>query len=204
MGQALSCVRATAVHEDAACTCKAQAVIVKSTGKAAAQQPVSSSKDAADTTGQQIAQLPAAQLQVVTQQSSLHDRMGRPAQPNLPYEVGESGPPLPPCQEARLQSLHLNALLDTAPKGELQNILKLVCSIFNTNHALIALLFDRRVYITNGTGNFQEGDFPWRYSFCGWTMTSEQHTVMVIHGAEQDARSAAESGSACSHVCCVS
>jgi hypothetical protein len=34
----------------------------------------------------------------------------------------------------------------------------------------------------------QAGDFPWRWSFCGWTMASEQHSVMVINDALQDAR----------------
>lgn len=41
----------------------------------------------------------------------------------------------------------------------------------------------------------QEGDFPWRWSFCGWTMASEQHSVMVINDAHLDARYA--------HISCV-
>jgi hypothetical protein len=34
----------------------------------------------------------------------------------------------------------------------------------------------------------QEGDFEWRHSFCAWTMASEQHQVLVVNDALQDAR----------------
>jgi hypothetical protein len=37
-------------------------------------------------------------------------------------------------------------------------------------------------------GSFQRGDFPWRWSFCGWAMTSEQDTVMIVEDAREDAR----------------
>lgn len=35
----------------------------------------------------------------------------------------------------------------------------------------------------------QEGDFEWRHSFCAWTMATEQHQVLVVNDALQDARS---------------
>jgi hypothetical protein len=82
----------------------------------------------------------------------------------------------------------ISELLDAAPKKELENILSLVCSIFGVGNALIALFGDRRIYILNTIGGFKAGDFPWRWSFCGWTMASEQHSVMVINDALQDAR----------------
>lgn len=34
----------------------------------------------------------------------------------------------------------------------------------------------------------QEGDFPWRYSMCAWTMASEQAQIMVVNDDLQDAR----------------
>lgn len=36
----------------------------------------------------------------------------------------------------------------------------------------------------------QEGDFPWRHSFCAWTMSCEHPTVMVVNDAQQDSRCA--------------
>jgi GAF domain-containing protein len=38
------------------------------------------------------------------------------------------------------------------------------------------------------TAHLQEGDFPWRYSMCGWTMASERHCVMIVNDVLQDAR----------------
>eukprot|EP00775_Hariotina_reticulata_P009524 gene9524-9688_t len=115
--------------------------------------------------------------------------LGVQDEPWQPYNTHLHGPPRPPCDEERLEvTCQLASLLDAAPKKELENILQLVRGIFNVEAALIALFGDRRIYITNSTGGFKEGDFPWRWSFCGWTMASEQHSVMVINDAHLDAR----------------
>lgn len=114
--------------------------------------------------------------------------LGRAPQPNLPMDVTVSGPPLPPCELDRLQVSQIPQLLDVAPKEELQSILQLLCSMFHTQNALISLFADRRIYLINCTGVFQEGDFPWRHSFCAWTMSCEHPTVMVVNDAQQDSR----------------
>lgn len=104
------------------------------------------------------------------------------------YDVRMSGPPAPGCDAERLATMQALHVLDAPPAAELDNILQLVCRIFNTENALIALFGDRRIYIRNTQGGFEKGDFPWRYSFCGWTMASEQAQIMVVNDAGQDAR----------------
>lgn len=79
-------------------------------GKAAAGLPavpinadaaVDSSDSASRGSGQQTANGALVVAPQSPQPGNVEDRLGRPLQPNLPYEVSESGPPLPPCQEAR-------------------------------------------------------------------------------------------------------
>lgn len=55
-------------------------------------------------------------------------------------------------------------------------------------NALVALLDSDRIIIRNGSGMFAPGDFPWRYSFCGYTLASSNDTAMVVEDALQDAR----------------
>ncbi len=52
----------------------------------------------------------------------------------------------------------------------------------------MALLDSERIIIRNGSGMFAPGDFPWRYSFCGYTLTPANPTTMVIEDAHKDAR----------------
>ncbi|WIA09457.1 hypothetical protein OEZ85_008858 [Tetradesmus obliquus] len=130
-----------------------------------------------------VAELPAGDVAAADMQL-----LGRAPQPNLPMDVTVSGPPLPPCELDRLQVSQIPELLDAAPKEELQSILQLLCSMFHTQNALISLFADRRIYLVNCTGVFQEGDFPWRHSFCAWTMSCEHPTVMVVNDAQQDSR----------------
>lgn len=59
-----------------------------------------------------------------------------------------------PCLLCRLEDSHLGELVEFAPKDELQNILSLVCNMFQVENALVSLFFDRRVYIIDGTGAF--------------------------------------------------
>ena len=46
----------------------------------------------------------------------------------------------------------------------------------------------QRGFIRNATGKFSPGDFPWRYSFCGYTLVPKNPTAMVIEDALEDAR----------------
>lgn len=66
--------------------------------------------------------------------------------------------------------------------------MQLACTVFGTNNALVALLDSERIIIRNGSGMFAPGDFPWRYSFCGYTLSPPNPTTMVIEDAHKDAR----------------
>ncbi len=69
-----------------------------------------------------------------------------------------------------------------------EHIIQLACTVFGTSNALVALLESDRIIIRNGSGMFAPGDFPWRYSFCGYTLSSPNNTTMVVEDALQDAR----------------
>lgn len=69
-----------------------------------------------------------------------------------------------------------------------EHIVQLACTVFGTANALVALLDSERIIIRNGSGMFAPGDFPWRYSFCGYTLTPQNPTTMVIEDAHKDAR----------------
>ena len=109
---------------------------------------------------------------------------GNPCYPQL------SGPPLPGCEPQRLADVAALYTLDSSPPSspQLSNMLQLVCKIFNTNNALIALIGDRRIYTVDGTGMFAAGEFPWRQSLCGWTMAAEQNQVLMVGDTLMDAR----------------
>ncbi|GLC34060.1 hypothetical protein PLESTB_000832900 [Pleodorina starrii] len=119
-------------------------------------------------------------------------------QQGLPYQFHICGPPPPPCDDLRLRTI--NALksagsvkmdadaIDAPPDPEIASILKLVQSIFEAPAALVALFDDRRIFVRDAEGAFKRGDFPWRWSFCGWTMASKNDQIMVIPDATKDAR----------------
>ena len=69
-----------------------------------------------------------------------------------------------------------------------ENIIQLACTVFGTSNALVALLDSDRIIIRNASGMFVPGDFPWRYSFCGYTLSSPNQATMVVEDALQDAR----------------
>ena len=75
-------------------------------------------------------------------------------------------------------------------RARAEHIVQLACTVFGTENALVALLEGERIFIRNATGNFAPGDFPWRYSFCGYTLVPKNPTAMVIEDAREDARCA--------------
>ncbi|KAI8472537.1 MAG: kinase-like domain-containing protein [Monoraphidium minutum] len=115
---------------------------------------------------------------------------GEAAAPGAPFEPHRAGPPLPGCEAARAAHMETLDLLDSPPSPELDNILTIVCGLFGTKSALIALFGDKRIWVKNGK-NFRTGDFPWRMSFCAWTLASETPQPLVVNDARADARRAA-------------
>ena len=67
------------------------------------------------------------------------------------------------------------------------NIMNLMCTVFNTPSALVALIGEESIYIADAI-NFKKGDFPWRMSFCAHSMTPANHQVLVVEDASKDAR----------------
>lgn len=107
------------------------------------------------------------------------------------------GPMLPPCDAGRLETIRslaalnpslLHSQVDAPPDPEVACILKLVASIFNAPAVLVALFEDKRIFVRDTEGNFERGDFPWRWSFCAWTLASQADSIMVIEDAHKDAR----------------
>ena len=76
------------------------------------------------------------------------------------------------------------------PSPSAEQIVQLACMVFGTANALVALLDSERIIIRSGCGMFAPGDFPWRFSFCGYTLSPPNPTTMVIEDAHQDARCA--------------
>ncbi|KAF5839076.1 hypothetical protein DUNSADRAFT_1693 [Dunaliella salina] len=110
---------------------------------------------------------------------------------HLHAEVGELGPPLPACEPNRLadiRALSPSLDLEAPPDPEVESILKLCQSIFQCPNTLVALFDDKRVFVREATGAFSRGDFPWRFSSCGWTMSSSCHQIMVVPNALEDSR----------------
>ncbi|CAL8470312.1 g9854 [Coccomyxa elongata] len=106
----------------------------------------------------------------------------------LPYETVNLGPPKPPCNDDRVATIRSLNCSDGPPDPQLEHIVQLACTVFGTANALVALLDSERIIIRNGSGMFAPGDFPWRYSFCGYTLTPANPTTMVIEDAHKDAR----------------
>ncbi len=65
--------------------------------------------------------------------------------------------------------------------------MQLMCTVFNTESALVAFVGDDSIYIADSI-NFKKGDFPWRMSFCAHSMTPANHQVLVIEDAAEDSR----------------
>ena len=65
--------------------------------------------------------------------------------------------------------------------------MELMCSVFSTESALVAIVGDDSIFIADSI-NFKRGDFPWRQSFCAHSLTPPNHQVMVVEDAAKDNR----------------
>jgi len=165
------------------------------------------------------------------------------ADQDLPQRSYWCGPPIPGCEDARLEAMDAYGLLadaampdedededehedgdggrdrrdkggrhggggaggkdptragrkkpdDPAVRPAIQSALDLVRGVFGCDEALVALFGDRRVYIRDTSGAFARGDFPWRWSFCWWTLAPPQPTALVVRDVRTDARFSANS-----------
>lgn len=104
------------------------------------------------------------------------------------YQSDLLGPPSPPCDNIRLKALHLLHQADAASDPEVGVVLDVARRIFGVPSALLCLIDDKRVFLTNTMGDDEWGDFPWRVCFCGWTLASQTHQTMVTSDILKDPR----------------
>eukprot|EP00955_Chlamydomonas_euryale_P062565 358413-Chlamydomonas_euryale.AAC.16 len=70
-----------------------------------------------------------------------------------------------------------------------RSILELCSSIFKAPASLCALFDEQRVFITEQDGNvIPRGNFPWRWTLCGWSLAFKNPQVLVIPDTHLDAR----------------
>lgn len=106
----------------------------------------------------------------------------------VPYNVWERGPPLPPCNKERVEYMRsLGTCFDVPPDPQVEHMITLMCQVFSTSAALMALVDSDRIYIRNAQG-FQQGDFPWRLSFCAWSLAPPGPETLIVEDALLDAR----------------
>ncbi|GLC36181.1 hypothetical protein PLESTF_001471200 [Pleodorina starrii] len=110
----------------------------------------------------------------------------------LPYQVHYLGPPVPPCEDARLATIRaLDKMAVDKPEEdpEIASILRLCTSMFQAPVALVALFDAKRVYVSGSEGGVIPcGDFPWRWTLCAWSLAYNHAQILVIPDTLQDAR----------------
>ena len=70
-----------------------------------------------------------------------------------------------------------------------EHVISLICRLFGVEDALLALLDGERVFIRSAAGRrFALGEFPWRCSFCGWSLANPTPQTLIVPDATADAR----------------
>ncbi|GAX81182.1 hypothetical protein CEUSTIGMA_g8615.t1 [Chlamydomonas eustigma] len=108
----------------------------------------------------------------------------------LPYKVHYLGPPRPPCEAERLATTQaIGRLNDPDEDPEIINILRLCSNIFQAPASLCALFDEQQVFISEQEGNIiPRGEFPWRWTLCGWSLAFKNPQILVIPDTHQDVR----------------
>lgn len=107
----------------------------------------------------------------------------------LAYQVHYLGPPRPPCEEERLQTTCAINRIDGQEDPEIANILRVIAGIFKAPVSLCALFDKKRVFISDSEGGVvPRGDFPWRWTLCGWSLAFTSPMILVIPDTHKDAR----------------
>ena len=86
----------------------------------------------------------------------------------------------------------LTPALGDARTPQVDHIISLLCRLLGSEDAMLALLDGKRVFIRDAAGRtFTPGEFPWRCSFCGWSLASPTPQALIVPDARKDARFAA-------------
>ncbi|GFR40361.1 hypothetical protein Agub_g908 [Astrephomene gubernaculifera] len=107
----------------------------------------------------------------------------------------ELGPPSSDDEQSRVQALRALDVLDSVAHGrrsrldeEADLILGNVMSMFRANTAMLVFFEDSRIVIRNAKGLIGPGEFPYRWSFCAYTLTKQRPQTLLIPDATKDVR----------------
>mmetsp|Transcript_19044 Transcript_19044/g.32598 ORF Transcript_19044/g.32598 Transcript_19044/m.32598 type:complete len:905 (+) Transcript_19044:39-2753(+) len=108
----------------------------------------------------------------------------------LPFQVHYLGPPRPPCEKQRLATvMALDKIQKPQEDPEISSILNLVATVFKAPAVLCALFDEKQVWVSEQAGNVIPcGEFPWRWTLCGWSMAFKNPQILVIQDTLQDVR----------------
>lgn len=111
-----------------------------------------------------------------------------PSSPTLYPQAFFLGPPTPPCEPERQRTHDALQLLERKPDPEISSILKLAGSIFQAPAVIVALFDTKRVFISDSLGPIPEGNFPWRWTLCAWSLAYQNPQILVVPDTLKDQR----------------
>ena len=83
-----------------------------------------------------------------------------------------------------------------------ESILRLLCTIFDTDTATCALLTGKAIYLTGACGVLSVCECPARWGFCGWSFLNANHDMLIVEDMDQDNR-CGPSHDACANLSCI-
>jgi GAF domain-containing protein len=95
---------------------------------------------------------------------------------------------MPPCHDQRILAANAINKLRATKDGEIESVLRLLCTVFDTDTATVALLTGECVYLTGACGGLWPCICPDRWGFCGWSFLNANHELLVIEDMEKDLR----------------
>ena len=70
-----------------------------------------------------------------------------------------------------------------------ESMLRLLCSVFETDTANVALLSGSCISLAGGCGAVAAGNVvPEQWGYCGWSFLNSHHELLVVEDASKDAR----------------
>lgn len=133
---------------------------------------------------------PAAALAILAACCRAHEEQ-EVVKPVVPHDGWLLGAPKPACHAQRVQTADKINQMRATRDGEIESMLRLLCTIFDTDTATCALLTGECIYIVAGCGALYPCVCPDRWGFCGWSFLNSVHEMLVIEDMDTDARFAA-------------
>lgn len=131
---------------------------------------------------------PAAALVALMSNTALQTRQLPALEPAQPFDGYLHGPPKPACHAQRVRTADAVHRLRATRDGEIESMLRLLCTVFDTESATCALLTGECIYIVGGCGVLYPTICPDRWGFCGWSFINAVHELLVVEDMDCDAR----------------